>query len=228
MALRALRQGNTGIRVLQETKLNGGVHTQQNPGYTVWATEEESRHQGGVSVVWRDAEGWGFEGVWNFGPNVVSFIITLGRKRWYGVRSYVPPNNLPMINWIRQALDFRPKGMGKFLVGNLNACLENPRDQREEQLATVLARHGLTDHAQHFSPRWKYRAEGNWTWRMWMEERPISVQGDYILGIQDDFSMVGLQEPRTPTDHPMVLGVLFGDGVTRHRAYVKGRTNWPI
>ena len=52
---------------------------------------------------------------------------------------------------------------------------------------------------------------------------------EYILGMtQHNFYMVGLQEPRTPTDHRMVLGVLFGEGVTRHRAYVTGRTTWPI
>ena len=53
-------------------------------------------------------------------------------------------------------------------------------------------------------------------------------RGDYILGKRDDLSMVGLREPRTPTDHRMVLGVLLGDGVTRYRAYVKGQTTWPI
>ena len=84
----------------------------------------------GIAIVWRDAEGWGVEGVRNFGPNVVSFIIKLGRKRWYGVRAYVQPNDLPTIKLIRRALECRPKGMGKLLVGNLNACLENPRDQR--------------------------------------------------------------------------------------------------
>ena len=92
----------------------------------------------------------------NVGPNVVSFIITLGRKCWYGVGAYVPPNNLPTINWIRQELECRTKGMRKLLVGDLNACLENPRDQREEQLATALAGYGLTDQAQHFLPRRKY------------------------------------------------------------------------
>ena len=40
--------------------------------------------------------------------------------------------------------------------------------------------------------------------------------------------MVGLREYRTPTDHQMVLGVLCGDRVMMHRAYVKGRTTWPI
>ena len=57
----------------------------------------------------------------NFGSNVVSFIITLGRKLWYGVRDYVLPNNIPMINWIRQALECGTKGMGELIISNLNA-----------------------------------------------------------------------------------------------------------
>ena len=64
--------------------------------------------------------------------------------------------------------------------------------------------------------------------RIWREGGPISGRGDYILGTRLNFSMVGLQEPRTPTDHWMVLEVLCGDRVMRHRAYFKGRTTWPI
>ena len=54
-----LMVGNIGIRVLQETKLTGGIHMQRISGYTVWDTEADSRHRGGILVVWRDAEGWG-------------------------------------------------------------------------------------------------------------------------------------------------------------------------
>ena len=57
----------------------------------------------------------------SFGPNVVSFIITSGRKRWYGVGDYVPPKNLLAVHWITQALECGPKGMGKILVGNLKS-----------------------------------------------------------------------------------------------------------
>ena len=136
-ALHAFWQDNIGIGVLQETKLAGGIHTRRSSGYTIWVTEADSRHQGGIAIVWRDVEGWGVEGVRNFGPNVASFIITSGRKRWYGVGSYVPPNKLPTINWIRQLLEYRPKGMRKLLVSDLNVYLENMRDQQEEQLSAV-------------------------------------------------------------------------------------------
>ena len=100
---------------------------------------------------------WGVEEVRSFVPNVVSFIITLGRKCWYGVRAYVPPNEIPTANWTTKAFDLGTKGMGKLLVGNLNAYLANPRYQQEEQLETVLAGNVLTDQAKHFVPIQKYR-----------------------------------------------------------------------
>ena len=40
--------------------------------------------------------------------------------------------------------------------------------------------------------------------------------------------MIVLWEPRTPTDYWMVLGIICGDMVVRHRAYVKEWTTWPI
>ena len=107
-ALRALRQGNIKIRVLQEMKLTRGIHMRRSSGYTVWETEVESRHQGGIVIVWREADVWGVEGVRSFGPNVVSFIATSGQKRWYVVGAYVPPNDLPMIQWITQELACGP------------------------------------------------------------------------------------------------------------------------
>ena len=69
-------------------KLTGGIHMQRSLGYMVWETEAESRHRGGIVTVWRDTEVWGVEGVRNFGPNWVSFIITLGQKFWYGAWKY--------------------------------------------------------------------------------------------------------------------------------------------
>ena len=112
-----------------------------------------------------------------FGPNMVSFTVMLGQKRWYAVGEYVPLNNLLTVHWITHALACGPERVGKLLVGNLNACLENPVDQREEHLATVLLVHGLTYQARHFVTRRRYRAEGNWTWRMWIEGRLILGRG---------------------------------------------------
>ena len=87
-ALHVLRQGNIGIRVLQETKLTGGIHMQRSSGYTVRTTEAESQHRGGIAIFWKDREELGVEGVRNFGPNWVSFIIQLGQKFLYGAWKY--------------------------------------------------------------------------------------------------------------------------------------------
>ena len=110
-----------------------------------------------------------------FGPNMVSFTVTSGQKRWYVVREYVPPNDLPAVQQITHALACGPEGVRKLLVGNLNNCLAHPRDQREEHLAIVIVGHGLTDQARHFIPRQIYQAKGNWKWRIRREGKPISV-----------------------------------------------------
>ena len=42
------RQGNIDVGVLQEKKLTDRIHARQGEGYSVWATEAESRHRGGI------------------------------------------------------------------------------------------------------------------------------------------------------------------------------------
>ena len=46
-ALRALKQDNLDVGVLQETKLIYGIKKRQGEGYDVWATAAESRNPGG-------------------------------------------------------------------------------------------------------------------------------------------------------------------------------------
>ena len=47
-------------------------------------------------------------------------------------------------------------------------------------------------------------------------------RGDYILWtIQQEFYNVGIEEPRMPTDHRMVLRKLIGEGARRHHWYGK-------
>ena len=90
-----------------------------------------------------------------------SFTVMLGQKRWYVVGAYVPPNNLSVVHKIAHALTCGPVGVGKLLVGNLNACLAHPRDQQDEYLANIIASHGMSDQERDFMPRRRYIAEGN-------------------------------------------------------------------
>ena len=108
---------------------------------------------------------------------MLSFTVTSGQKRWYVVGAYVPPNNLPAFHQIAHALTCGIYVVGKLLVGNLNAYLSHPRDQLEEYLVTFIAIHGLSDQAHNSMPRWRYRAEVNWMWRMWRWGGAISRRG---------------------------------------------------
>ena len=108
--LRALRQGNVDVGILQETKLTDRIHERQGEGYYVWATEAERRHRGRILVVWREDTSCKVEGIVNFGPNVESFLLTLGLRGWYVVGEYVPPHDAPAVHHIEQALEVVPKG----------------------------------------------------------------------------------------------------------------------
>ena len=55
-------------------------------------------------MAWREKAGWQVEGIANYGPNVVSFVLKMGRQRWYFVGEYVPPNNAPIIARVEEAL----------------------------------------------------------------------------------------------------------------------------
>ena len=74
---------------------------------------------------------------------MVSFTITTGWKRWYVFGAYVLPNDQPAVYRVVQALVQRTVGAGNLLVGYLNDYLVQPRDQREEDPATVIADHGF-------------------------------------------------------------------------------------
>ena len=90
--------------VLQETKLTDGIHANQGEGYYVWEIEDEIRHRVRILVVWRRDTVWQVEGIINFGPNMGSFLLMSGSRRWHVLGAYVPPHDAPSVNCIEQAL----------------------------------------------------------------------------------------------------------------------------
>ena len=102
---------------LKDTKLTQGIHTWNGTRYYVLVMEEEIQHRGGVVVIWRAAKGWQVEGMANFGPNMDRFLPTSVARRWYVVGEYVPPNNVPAMHRVEQALRTAPKGIEIILTG---------------------------------------------------------------------------------------------------------------
>ena len=99
------------VGFLQETKLMQSVHTRNGAGYDVWATKAESWYLKGISVVWRAVKIWQVDNTAIFLPNVVSFLLFSGARRWYTVGSYMPPNDVPDMHCVDQALRAAPKGL---------------------------------------------------------------------------------------------------------------------
>ena len=92
-------------------------------------------------VAWIEAAGLQVQGMSNFGPNLVSFLLTPRERRWYIMGEYVLPNDVPTGHQVKQALTKKPPRVENILMGYLNSHLENPRDEREDDLSTILTSH---------------------------------------------------------------------------------------
>ena len=111
-----------------------------------------TQHRAGVTVVCRATMGWQVEDTASFVPNVVSFLCTSGARLWYIVGAYMPPNDVPAVHCAEQTLRAVSKGLEVILMGDLNAHLEDPREEREEDLKMVLVDRGMVKMADNFMP----------------------------------------------------------------------------
>ena len=90
----------------------------------------------------------------NYGPNVISFAITVGRKCSYIFGEYVPPNEKTTVHWVGQSLVQGLVGLETLLVGYINDCLEKTQDWHKEDLETTITNFRLVDQTLYFIPRW--------------------------------------------------------------------------
>ena len=97
LALRGMYQAKTDLGIFQETKVTDGIYTRGLAGYIVVATDATSRHRYGVAVFYRTALNFAVEAIRQFGPNVVSFQMATGERRWYIMGCYLTPNETSKI-----------------------------------------------------------------------------------------------------------------------------------
>ena len=110
MALRGMSQSNMDLGIFHETKCKDGIYTRESAGYRVVATDAPSRHRGGVALLYRPSPLFVVEPVREYGPNVMSFEVATGARRWYSIGCYLAPENTSTIECVVAALRDRPKG----------------------------------------------------------------------------------------------------------------------
>ena len=73
------------------------------------------------------------------------------------------------------------KGIEAILLGDINVRLMEPREIREDELASALVDSRLGNMTEHFTPRRRYRGKGSWMRQMSREGRLVTGRGDCIL-----------------------------------------------
>ena len=119
------------LGIFQETKCTEGIYTRESAGYSVVATDTPSRHYGGVAVFYWPSPLFAVEAVCQFGPNVVSFQLATGARRWYIIGCYLAPRqHLDNRECRRRAQEASP-GHRIDSGGGHKHNLGRPREQRE-------------------------------------------------------------------------------------------------
>ena len=89
------------------------VHTRNYKGYRVVATCANSKHQGGVAVLWRvsnpDKPKWkpnfDVESIQKHGPNCMSYLYVIGDTKWPVIVAYLLPETLEDLPYLQAAFD---------------------------------------------------------------------------------------------------------------------------
>ena len=129
-ALRGMAQANMDLGIFQETKCTDGIYTSKLAGYSVVATDAPIRHRGVVAVFYRPSPHFEVEAVRQFFPNVVSFQLETGARRWYIIGCYLAPDDTSTIDIVVAALKERPWGTALLVAGDLNTTLMEPENDR--------------------------------------------------------------------------------------------------
>ena len=232
-ALRAMAATGVDLGIFTETKITDGVYTRFSSGYNVTASNAVSACQGGIALFWRENELYEVEEVATRGPNVLTFELVTGQMRYFVVGAYIPPSDLgTTLAHIQQAWSECPRGCEPLLLGDLNANLINPRDEREDGIAEQTDIMNVVDMGRHFRQRRRRRCRGRWTWRMRRGEKTISSQCDYLMArvsTRRRFRRVRLVDPRYhDSDHRAIVARISSGCRRDMQQYRRNRQHFPI
>ena len=86
------------------------------------------------------------EAVREYGPNVLSFEVATGVRRWYIIGCYLAPDDAWTIERLVMALGDQPRGTALLVAGDLNTDLgATENDRRGSEIATAMTEAGVED-----------------------------------------------------------------------------------
>ncbi len=95
-AAKGLAQMGVGVAFLTEMKITDDRYPKFSSGYKVIASEATSHLQGGVALVWKEGhDSFEVEAATVATPNLLTFQLVTGHKRFHVMGIYIPP----MILW---------------------------------------------------------------------------------------------------------------------------------
>ena len=179
LACRQLQRLNIDIGLRTETKLNGR-HTVSLYDYNVVSTKCRNKHQGGVTLVYRDNEYWHIESPEFFGDNVLKCTLVHEGKQTVIVGMYIPPSeeNMETIQNLDKALN-NVNFENLVLLGDFNVNYDQPKNERAMKIVDSLRTFGLGDLSKAFKPR--QNKCFNWRWRKIREGKKIQSLCDYFF-----------------------------------------------
>ncbi len=127
---------------------------------------------------------------------------------------YIPPTDTMGVEDLWAAWEACPEGCIPLVLGDLNICFSELRDEREEVIRDLLDDINLVDTSRRFMPCQprKQSTRARWTWRHKREGRMHYLQPDYIFARERDvrrFRNVGFRWPRYhDSDHRAVIGTI--------------------
>ena len=142
-----------------------------------------SRHRGGVALFYRPLSLFAVEAVREYGPNMISFEVATGGRRWYIIRCYLAPDDSRTIERVVMALSYQPRGIALLVAGDFNTDLGvTESGGRGTEIAEALTEAGVEDMTAHFLPRKRLWGRECRTWSLVREGRVIRSRTEYLLG----------------------------------------------
>lgn len=246
-ALRELNNMNVDVIVITETKITNNAYTHQRFRYSICASKAQSTSCGGIAFAFCTKDNrFVITQHKNWGPDVLSIVMTTGQTRYCLIGVYIPPSTDPTIyhqplDALNCAISWGENKHYKIVVmGDINIDLRgrtgttsNPvraysaHDTQKEATITTLTTFGLEDVGKRYK---QHKSTGLWTWAHKQQGQRIQSICEYIL-MQPSTKTLWhriRQVHGVSTDHRIVYTDIPTGDLKLHRKNVWRVQQWPI